>query len=78
MKKLAILFIAALSLAACNNGSEGSKDLVDSIEKRTDTLQEKVDSTADARIDSIKTRAADLKDKFDSTAEARTDSIKGK
>jgi PBP1b-binding outer membrane lipoprotein LpoB len=87
MKK--ILSIAALFLiiTSCNNSTETEtakvdslgntgEDKVDSLEKRIDTLKNKVDSTFESKIDSLKQRKEALKESFDSTKKVRKDSLK--
>jgi hypothetical protein len=77
MKKICVSLALALSLAACHSGPDTTEDTADSLEKRKDTLINKVDSTADAKIDSIRERSKDLKETFDSSIEAKKDSLKG-
>lgn len=74
MKALIVLFVALLSLAACNNSNE-VESTVDSIEKRADTLMKNIDSTADATIDSVKNWGERQAEKVDSAAKARKDSV---
>jgi len=78
MKNL-ILLLALAVFAACNNNTDNpTEEKVDSINKRTDTLQDRVDSTKDAKIDSVKEWSKEQKEKFDSSAKVKKDSIKGK
>jgi hypothetical protein len=77
MKKFFVPVALVVSLAACQSGPDTTENAADSLDKRKDTLIEKVDSTADAKIDSIKERSKDLKQNFDSSIEAKKDSLKG-
>jgi hypothetical protein len=77
-KALAILLISGF-FAACNSGSEsGTKETVDSLEARKDTLTHNVDSSTKAKVDSIESHGKELKAKYDSSIDAKKDSVKGK
>ncbi|PZR25001.1 MAG: hypothetical protein DI535_19765 [Citrobacter freundii] len=70
MKKLFILVaVASLGFVACNNESANT-------EAKTDSLVDKVDSSANATTDSIKAASDSLVKKVDSTATAVKDSLK--
>lgn len=75
MKKLLTACLLVSVLASCNNDAKGNNDPVDSLEKRKDTLINKIDSTTEAKIDSLKDRAENMKDKFDASYEAKKDSV---
>lgn len=66
MKKLFIILIASVSLAACNNDSASDVDVKDSV-------LEKIDSTGDARVDSVQEATDSIQNKIESTFE-KTDS----
>lgn len=78
MKKIIALFFIAGSLASCDNSGSGSQNPVDSIEERTDSLKQNVDSALGDKIDSLEERREELKEKFDSAKEKRIDSVKQK
>lgn len=79
MKKILFVFVAAASLAACNNSAEGPvENKLDSLDERKDTLIKQVDSSFEKKIDSLEQRKEELKDKFDSSIDAKKDSLKGK
>jgi hypothetical protein len=70
MKKLFIVVaVAALGFVACNNESANT-------EAKTDSLVDKVDSSANATKDSISATADSLNKQVDSTASAVKDSLK--
>jgi hypothetical protein len=48
------------------------------MEKRKDSLTDKVDSSINAKIDSLEDRKDELKEKFDSTIDRRIDSANKK
>ena len=66
MKKLICLLVLCGGLMACNNGSNDSKDVKDSV-------LNKIDSTKDAKIDSLKDTAQKLKEKVENSFD-KTDS----
>lgn len=76
MRKIATLLLAAAFFASCGNNAENTKDPVDSMEQRKDSLIDKVDSSINAKIDSLEERKDELKNKFDSTIDKRIDSAK--
>lgn len=76
MKRVFSLILAAGLMVSCNDSGKDSKDPVDSIENRQDTLENKIDSSFDAKIDSLEKRKDELKDKMDSSIDARKDSIR--
>jgi len=78
MRKVLSFLLVAGILAACNNDGGENQNPVDSIEKRTDTLQKNVDSAIGEKIDSLEQRREELKEKFDSAAQKRIDSLKQK
>ena len=79
MKKFLVIMIAAGALVACNNSGNGeTKETVDSITKRDDTLKHNVDSATKAKKDSLDQKADQLKGKFDSATKVRKDSVQGK
>lgn len=66
MKKLLILSIFALSLAACNNSAEGPEEMKDS-------ALNAIDSTKEAAKDSVEQKYDSLEKKIEASYEA-TDS----
>ena len=64
MKRLTGLLTLALLLAACNN--EG-----DSTERKLDSLETRIDTTAEKVWDSTKARAKDLKEHIEQRIENR-------
>jgi uncharacterized protein YcfL len=76
MKKGMLMILTLALLTACNNGGEGEKNPIDSIEQRKDTLLKNIDSTTAAKTDSLEARKEALKETIDSSFEARKDSLK--
>ncbi len=66
MKKLFYIFFSSAVLVACNNNSDGSADVKDSV-------LEKIDSSTEAKIDSLKDSTERLKERVEKTFE-KTDS----
>lgn len=66
MKRIFCVLSSLVILAACNSASESETDVKDSV-------LEKIDSTADARIDSVKEASDSLEQKVENTFE-KTDS----
>ena len=64
MKRLTGLLTLALLLTACNN--EG-----DSTERKLDSLETRIDTTAEKVWDSTKARAKDLKERIEQRIENR-------
>ncbi|HEY1112841.1 MAG TPA: hypothetical protein VGE66_04750 [Chitinophagaceae bacterium] len=66
MKRFFAILSAAVILVACNNASESTEEVQDSV-------LETIDSTGDARIDSVKEATDSLEEKVENTFE-KTDS----
>lgn len=69
MKKLLLVGITALALAACNNAAEGVEDKQDSIDSALNAQKDVIDSIAEERketIDTIMDRKIDSLENIDS------------
>jgi hypothetical protein len=79
MKKILTVLLLAGCITACNNsGNSETKETIDSLDKRKDTLEKNIDSSTKAKVDSLNNRKEKLSDKVDSSFKAKKDSVKGK
>ncbi len=62
MKKIFLAFVIAGSLAACDsNSTTTTEDKKDSIENRTDSVQNQIQTNADTAIDRVERKSDSLK-----------------
>ena len=73
MKKILLALVIACSFVACDDSKTTS-----TTENKKDSVENKIDSTADAKKDKIDSTADAKKDKVDSTAKMAKDSLNHK
>lgn len=71
MKKL-LMILALGAFVACNDSATTTT------EETADSLTNKVDSSADAKIDSLETKTDSLANKIDSSRDAKIDTLQKK
>lgn len=62
MKKIFLAFLIAGAMASCDSETTTSVDATDSIENRTDSVQNQIQTNADSAIDKLERKSDSLKD----------------